>query len=128
MGRPAHAAHAEHDSGSWLPRAPLCSMRAAQDMPSSERSTDQRSCTEPLVQADEVVVSLTERWQRATGAAVGAAVGLLESCVPGSGARAMVFTGGPCTRGPGLVVGPNKADPIRTHKVGRLIPVVNAGT
>ena len=58
-----------------------------------------------------------DRHPRATGAAVGAAVGLLESCVPGSGARILTFTGGPCTLGPGTVVGLNRTEAIRMHKV-----------
>ncbi|KAK9805138.1 hypothetical protein WJX72_001479 [[Myrmecia] bisecta] len=58
----------------------------------------------------------SERPLRAIGAAAGVAVGLLEACVPGCGARIMVLTGGPCTTGPGLVVGVDKAEAIRTHK------------
>ena len=52
---------------------------------------------------------------RATGAALGIAVSLLESCFPNTGARAMVFIGGPCTQGPGMVVGEELKVPIRSH-------------
>ena len=73
-------------------------------------------------QADEVFLAPDERPSRATGAAVGAAVGVLEACVPGTGGRVMAFVGGPCTRGPGAVVGPSKAEALRTHNVSRPSP------
>jgi protein transport protein SEC23 len=42
---------------------------------------------------------------RATGAAISTAIALLEGCCPhSSGGRIMVFTSGPATVGPGLVV------------------------
>lgn len=63
-----------------------------------------------------------ERPQRATGAAVGIAVGLLEACVLGSGGRVLLFTGGPCTIGPGMLVGEDLAESIRTHKVWAKMP------
>mmetsp|Transcript_42666 Transcript_42666/g.101302 ORF Transcript_42666/g.101302 Transcript_42666/m.101302 type:complete len:757 (+) Transcript_42666:368-2638(+) len=53
---------------------------------------------------------------RATGAAVGVATCLLESCIPAGAARIMVFTGGPCTVGPGQTVDPNLEEMIRTHQ------------
>jgi protein transport protein SEC23 len=40
-----------------------------------------------------------------TGAAISLAVSLLELLAPQSPGRVMVFTGGPCTVGPGQVVG-----------------------
>ena len=58
-----------------------------------------------------------QRLVRATGAAVGVGVALMENCVPGTGGRLMVFTGGPCTTGPGMVVGLALEDSIRTHRV-----------
>ena len=41
----------------------------------------------------------------------------MENCIPGSGGRLMVFTGGPCTTGPGTVVGLPLEESIRTHRV-----------
>ena len=52
---------------------------------------------------------------RCTGVAVSVAVGLLESTYPNTGARIMLFAGGPPSQGPGEVVGPELKDPIRSH-------------
>lgn len=56
------------------------------------------------------------RPQRATGAAISAAVALLEGCRANSGSRVMVFTSGPATVGPGIVVDSDLAYSIRTHR------------
>ncbi|KAF7807752.1 protein transport protein SEC23 [Senna tora] len=53
---------------------------------------------------------------RATGAAISAALALLESCLINTGSRIMVFTSGPATVGPGVVVDSNFGQPIRTHQ------------
>ncbi|GBG72481.1 hypothetical protein CBR_g12056 [Chara braunii] len=53
---------------------------------------------------------------RATGAAIAVAVSLLETAVPQSGGRVMVFAAGPCTCGPGKVVDPDLGESIRTHQ------------
>ncbi|KAK3071829.1 GTPase-activating protein S23 [Teratosphaeriaceae sp. CCFEE 6253] len=52
---------------------------------------------------------------RCTGVALSVAAGLLETSFQNSGARIMLFTGGPCTEGPGLVVGPELKEQIRSH-------------
>lgn len=52
---------------------------------------------------------------RCTGSALSVAVGLLETAFPGTGARMMLFAGGPATEGPGLVVGTELKEPIRSH-------------
>jgi len=57
-----------------------------------------------------------QRPARATGPAVAAAVHLLAACVPGTGGRALLLTGGPATVGPGRVVSRDQGDSIRTHK------------
>ena len=54
---------------------------------------------------------------------MGVAVGLLEKSVTGSGARAMLFTGGPATCGPGMVVGRDRGEALRSHKVCVPVPV-----
>eukprot|EP01130_Rhizamoeba_saxonica_P010689 TRINITY_DN4406_c0_g3_i1.p1 TRINITY_DN4406_c0_g3~~TRINITY_DN4406_c0_g3_i1.p1 ORF type:complete len:662 (-),score=131.45 TRINITY_DN4406_c0_g3_i1:945-2930(-) len=46
----------------------------------------------------------------ATGVAVAVALHLLEYTFPNSGARVMIFNGGPCTQGPGTVVGLDKKE------------------
>ncbi|XP_077248064.1 sec23/Sec24 protein transport family protein [Tasmannia lanceolata] len=57
------------------------------------------------------------RLQRATGAAISASVGLLEGCLPpNTGGRIMVFTSGPATVGPGIVVETDLSKAIRTHQ------------
>ncbi|KAL5499189.1 SEC23 [Sanghuangporus vaninii] len=60
-------------------------------------------------------VANDKRPLRAIGNAVSVAVGLLETTFPNTGARIMVFAGGPCTEGPGLVVSNELREPIRSH-------------
>ena len=55
------------------------------------------------------------RPQRATGVAVSIAASLLEVAFPNTGARAMLFVGGPCTIGPGQTVGIPLSEAIRSH-------------
>ena len=38
-----------------------------------------------------------------------------QSTFPNAGARILLFMGGPCTQGPGMVVGESLKDPIRSH-------------
>ena len=52
---------------------------------------------------------------RCTGVALSVAVGLLETSFANTGARIMLFSGGPGTEGPGIVVGPELREPIRSH-------------
>lgn len=52
---------------------------------------------------------------RSSGVALSIAVSLLEQSFPNSGARIMFFAAGPPTEGPGLVVGPELREPIRSH-------------
>ena len=53
---------------------------------------------------------------RATGVAIAAAAGLLAESHSAQGARVMVFTSGPCTLGPGTIVGRDLGENIRTHQ------------
>ncbi|KAH7307230.1 hypothetical protein KP509_22G050800 [Ceratopteris richardii] len=57
-----------------------------------------------------------KRATRCTGVALKAAAGLLGACVPGSGGRILAFLGGPCTEGPGMVVGKDFSESLRSHK------------
>eukprot|EP00898_Chlorokybus_atmophyticus_P006829 jgi/Chlat1/7147/Chrsp57S06816 len=68
------------------------------------------------LQADAYQPPQGKRPLRATGAAIAAAVGLLEICVPNVGSRIMTFVSGPTTHGPGLVVGPDLGEAIRSHQ------------
>lgn len=52
---------------------------------------------------------------RCTGAALSVALGLLEVTYAQSSARVMLLTGGPCNVGPGMVVGEELAETIRSH-------------
>lgn len=52
---------------------------------------------------------------RCSGVALSIAVSLLEQSFPNSGARVMFFAGGPPTEGPGMVVGQELREPIRSH-------------
>jgi len=67
------------------------------------------------LQRDPRPVKNDKRPLRATGAALSLAVGLLEATFPNTGARIMVFLGGPCTHGPGMVVSDELKEPIRSH-------------
>ncbi|KAL4643395.1 hypothetical protein ACB092_02G088700 [Castanea dentata] len=53
---------------------------------------------------------------RSTGIAILAALGLLEGCLANTGSRIMVFTSGPATLGPGIVVDSDFRSSIRTHR------------
>ncbi|TXG72181.1 hypothetical protein EZV62_000760 [Acer yangbiense] len=55
------------------------------------------------------------RPQRCTGAAISAALGLLEACLVNTGSRIMVFTSGPATLGPGIIVDSDLSKAIRNH-------------
>lgn len=52
---------------------------------------------------------------RSTGAALSIAINILETTYPNSAARIMLFLGGPCTVGPGMVVDDDLKNTIRTH-------------
>ncbi|XP_043692671.1 protein transport protein SEC23-like [Telopea speciosissima] len=53
---------------------------------------------------------------RSTGVAISASIGLLEACLSKTGSRVMVFTSGPVTVGPGVVVESDLSNAIRTHR------------
>lgn len=66
------------------------------------------------LQRDPWPVPQGKRPLRSTGVALSIAVGLLEGTFPNTGARIMLFTGGPPTQGPGMVVGDELKVPIRS--------------
>lgn len=67
------------------------------------------------LQKDPWPVANDRRNLRCTGVALSVAAGLLESSFQNAGARIMLFAGGPATEGPGMVVGPELREPIRSH-------------
>uniref|UniRef100_A0A8D3ECJ3 Protein transport protein SEC23 n=1 Tax=Scophthalmus maximus TaxID=52904 RepID=A0A8D3ECJ3_SCOMX len=66
------------------------------------------------LQRDPWPVPQGKRPLRSTGVALTVAVGLLEGTFPNTGARVMLFIGGPPTQGPGMVVGDELKTPIRS--------------
>ncbi|KAG8449678.1 hypothetical protein GDO86_016355 [Hymenochirus boettgeri] len=66
------------------------------------------------LQRDPWPVPQGKRPLRSSGTALSIAVGLLECTFPNTGARIMMFIGGPCTQGPGMVVGDELKTPIRS--------------
>lgn len=67
------------------------------------------------LQVDPWTVDTGKRPQRCTGVAANVAVTLLESTFPNSGARIMLFAAGPCTVGPGTIVGTELKEMLRSH-------------
>lgn len=67
------------------------------------------------LQKDPWPVANDKRSLRCTGVALSVAVGMLETSFQNAGGRVMLFAGGPATEGPGLVVGPELKEPIRSH-------------
>ncbi|KAF2794737.1 protein transport protein SEC23 [Melanomma pulvis-pyrius CBS 109.77] len=67
------------------------------------------------LQRDPWPVANDKRALRCTGVALSVAVGLLETSFVNMGGRIMLFSGGPATEGPGMVVGPELREPIRSH-------------
>uniref|UniRef100_A0A2K6TMM6 Protein transport protein SEC23 n=1 Tax=Saimiri boliviensis boliviensis TaxID=39432 RepID=A0A2K6TMM6_SAIBB len=66
------------------------------------------------LQRDPWPVPQGKRPLRSSGVALSIAVGLLECTFPNTGARVMMFIGGPATQGPGMVVGDELKTPIRS--------------
>jgi protein transport protein SEC23 len=67
------------------------------------------------LQKDPWPVANDKRALRCTGVALSVAAGLLETSFVNMGGRIMLFSGGPATEGPGMVVGPELKEPIRSH-------------
>eukprot|EP00002_Diphylleia_rotans_P012452 TRINITY_DN2436_c0_g1_i1.p1 TRINITY_DN2436_c0_g1~~TRINITY_DN2436_c0_g1_i1.p1 ORF type:complete len:759 (-),score=173.69 TRINITY_DN2436_c0_g1_i1:514-2790(-) len=67
------------------------------------------------MQLDPWPIPADHRATRCTGAAVSVAVSLVEAAFPNTGARIMVFMGGPGTEGPGMVVGRELREVVRSH-------------
>ena len=84
-------------------------------LPVSEASFTLETILEDL-RRDPWPVPNDKRVARATGCALSVATSLLQLAIPRRGARIMLFTGGPCTSGPGAVVSRNKEEDMRSHQ------------
>lgn len=67
------------------------------------------------LQRDPYPVKNDRRPLRATGTAMSVALGLLEGICPNLPARAMLFTGGPITYGPGQIAAEELKETLRSH-------------
>lgn len=67
------------------------------------------------LQRDPWPIPQGKRPLRSSGVALSIAIGLLECTYPNTGARIMMFVGGPCSQGPGQVVNDDLKEPIRSH-------------
>lgn len=67
------------------------------------------------LQRDPWPVANDRRSLRCTGVALSVAVGLMETSFQNSGGRIMLFAAGPATEGPGMVVGPELRETVRSH-------------
>eukprot|EP00592_Proboscia_alata_P001524 CAMPEP_0194368498 /NCGR_PEP_ID=MMETSP0174-20130528/16736_1 /TAXON_ID=216777 /ORGANISM="Proboscia alata, Strain PI-D3" /LENGTH=781 /DNA_ID=CAMNT_0039144903 /DNA_START=60 /DNA_END=2405 /DNA_ORIENTATION=- len=83
-------------------------------LPVSECSYTLETILEDL-RKDPWPVPSDKRPARCTGCALSVALSLLETTVPRAGGRVMVFTGGPCTSGPGAIVQRSKTEDMRSH-------------
>uniref|UniRef100_H2Y1H9 Protein transport protein SEC23 n=1 Tax=Ciona intestinalis TaxID=7719 RepID=H2Y1H9_CIOIN len=66
------------------------------------------------LQRDPWPVSQGKRPVRSVGAALSIAVGLLECAFPNVASRIMLFMGGPCTQGPGMIIDESLENTIRS--------------
>ncbi|KAH7125115.1 transport protein-like protein sec23 [Dendryphion nanum] len=83
-------------------------------LPVSECEFQLTNALEQL-QKDPWPVANDKRALRCTGVALSVAIGLLETQYVNMGGRIMLFCGGPATEGPGMVVGAELREPIRSH-------------
>jgi len=83
-------------------------------LPVSECSLNLESILEDL-RCDPWIAPTNLRRNRCTGSALSVATSMLDIACPRRGARVMVFTGGPCTFGPGNIVSREKNKDLRSH-------------
>eukprot|EP00397_Hematodinium_sp_SG-2012_P003443 GEMP01003451.1.p1 GENE.GEMP01003451.1~~GEMP01003451.1.p1 ORF type:complete len:611 (+),score=96.99 GEMP01003451.1:487-2319(+) len=67
------------------------------------------------LQKDSWPIGPEKRSARCTGLALSVATGLLDTTYAQNSARIVLLTGGPCTIGPGMVVGTSLGETIRSH-------------
>ena len=83
-------------------------------LPAGECSLTLGSILEDI-RKDPWQAPVDRRVNRCTGSALSVATSLLEIACPRRGGRIMVFTGGPCTHGPGPIVSRMKTKDLRSH-------------
>eukprot|EP00559_Dactyliosolen_fragilissimus_P000819 CAMPEP_0184868204 /NCGR_PEP_ID=MMETSP0580-20130426/29550_1 /TAXON_ID=1118495 /ORGANISM="Dactyliosolen fragilissimus" /LENGTH=731 /DNA_ID=CAMNT_0027368953 /DNA_START=440 /DNA_END=2635 /DNA_ORIENTATION=- len=84
-------------------------------LPASEGALSLESILDDL-RKDPWPTPTDKREARCTGVALSVATSLLDLSCPRRGGRIMLFTGGPCTSGPGAVVSRAKSEVMRSHK------------
>lgn len=111
-----------------LSRGPAANIQQQQQPHTNQPAPPANRFIQPISQCDMSLTDLLselpkdpwpvpqgKRYLRSTGAALSIAVGLLECTYPNTGARIMLFVGGPCSQGPGQVVDDELKHPIRSH-------------
>ena len=83
-------------------------------LPVQQCETQLTSVLETL-QTDPWPVQNDKRAARCTGVALSVALSILEVSYQNAGGRVMLFSGGPCSEGNGMVVGTELVEPIRSH-------------
>jgi protein transport protein SEC23 len=101
-------------SSSSTPPPPSAQILARFLLPVAECSLTLESILEDL-RKDPWQAAADRRANRATGSALSVATAMLEIACPRRGGRIMVFTGGPCTHGPGAIVSRMKTSDLRSH-------------
>lgn len=101
--------------GQHQPQSPAQEVLQRFLLPASEASFTLEGILEDL-RRDPWPVPNDKRVARATGCALSVATSLLQLAIPRRGARIMLFTGGPCTSGPGAIVSRNKEEDMRSHQ------------
>ncbi|KAH6639652.1 transport protein-like protein sec23 [Boeremia exigua] len=96
------------------PQMPMGNVDSRFLLPVSQCEFQLTNALEQL-QRDPWPVANDKRPLRCTGVALSIAAGLLEFRHREAGARIMLFSGGPATEGPGMVVGPELKEAIRSH-------------
>lgn len=99
---------------SQTPPSPSAQILSRFLLPVSECSLNLLSILEDL-RKDPWQAPPTMRANRATGSALSIATAMLDIACPRRGGRVMVFTGGPCTHGPGAIVSRAKTQDLRSH-------------
>lgn len=102
------------DMRSGAPSQPTMRTAAKYLLPVQEAEFQLTKILEQLLE-DSFKIPKAKRSQRSTGVALNIAISLLETSFPNTGTRAMLFTAGPCTIGPGAVVTPELREAIRSH-------------
>ncbi|KAF9693604.1 GTPase-activating protein S23 [Ascochyta clinopodiicola] len=112
LGQAAPRANMPQQPG--RPQMPMGNVDTRFLLPVSQCEFQLTNALEQL-QRDPWPVANDKRPLRCTGVALSIAAGLLEFRHREAGARIMLFSGGPATEGPGMVVGPELKEAIRSH-------------